>query len=53
MAINTYLLTIEYKKQNKQAEQNHKYREHFGSCLMGGVSGGWVKMVKGLRSTNW
>ena len=40
---------------NKQAEhkQNHCYREHFVGCLMGEGSGGGVKKVKGLRSTNW
>ena len=31
MAINTYLSTIESKKQNKQVEQKqtHRHREHF------------------------
>ena len=38
MAINVYLLTIESEK-NKQAEQkqNHRYRECFDGCQMGGV----------------
>ena len=55
MAINTYLSIIEYKKQNKQAEQKqtHRYREHFDGCPKGGGLGKWVKKVKGLRSTNW
>ena len=54
MAINTYLSTIEFKKQNKQAEQkqNHAYREHFYGCHVEGGSGGWVKKVKVLRSTS-
>ena len=57
IAINTYLSTIESKKQNKinkQAEQkqNHRYRECFDGCQRGGVLGGWVKKVKGLRSKN-
>ena len=44
MAINTYLSTIESKKQNKQAEQkeNHRHREHFDGCQMG-----WMKKVRG------
>ena len=55
MTTNTYLSTIESKKQNKQAEQkqNHRYREHFGICHIRRVFGGWVKKVKRLRSTNW
>ena len=54
MEINTYLSIIECKKQSKQAEleKNHRYREHFDGCQMGGELGGWVKKVKGLRSTN-
>ena len=42
MAINTYLSIIEYKKQNKQAEQKqtHRHREHFDSCQMGWGLGG-------------
>ena len=47
MAKNTYVSTIESKKQNKQTD-----REHFDGCLME-ESQGWVKMVKELRSTNW
>ena len=37
MAINTYISTIESKK-NRQAEQkqNPGYREHFDGCQMGG-----------------
>ena len=55
MVINTYLSTIDSKKQNKQAEwkQNHRYRVHFDSCQVGGGLGVWAKKVKGLRSTNW
>ena len=52
MAINTYLSTIEFKKQNKQAEQNQRYKVLFDGCQIGGGSGGRVKKVKGLRSTN-
>ena len=44
MAINTYLSTIESKKQTKQTEeqkQNHGYREGFDGCQMGcGVENG-------------
>ena len=41
-------------KISKEAEhkQNHRYRECFDGCEMGGVLGGWVKKVKGLRNTN-
>ena len=54
MAINTYR-QLNLKKQNKQAEekQNHRYRECFDGCQMGEGSGGWMKNVEGLRSTNW
>ena len=48
MAIHTYLSTIDFKnKINKQAEQkeNHGYREHFDSCQIGGMLGGWAKGV--------
>ena len=38
MAINTYLSTIEFEKQDKEAEQKqtHIYREYFNGCQMGG-----------------
>ena len=41
MAINTYLSTIESKKQTKQTRitENHGYREHFNGCQMGGSVG--------------
>ena len=55
IAINTYLSTIESKR-NGQAEeqkQTHTHREHFDSCEMGGELGGWVKKRKGLKSTDW
>ena len=50
MAINTYLSTIESKKQNKLAgqKQKHRYRECFDSCQMGWWSGRLAKKVKGL-----
>ena len=50
-----YHLYVESKKQNWQAEQKqtHRYREHFDSCQIEEGLGGWVKKVKGLRSTNW
>ena len=40
MAINTYLSIIEYKKQNKQAEQKHtqKYKDFDGCKIAGGLS---------------
>ena len=41
MAINTYLSTIEFKKQTKQTRrQNHGYGERFDGCQMGGGPGG-------------
>ena len=46
MAINTYISTIESKKQtNKQEEQrqNHGYRGHFDGCKRGDGTGEWVK----------
>ena len=51
MAINTYLSTIESKKQTKQTKeqkQNHGYRECFDGCQTVGV---WGEKVRGLRST--
>ena len=36
MAVNTYLSTIEFKKQNKQAEQNQGYKVLFDGCQIGG-----------------
>ena len=56
MAINTHLSAIESKKQNKQKakqKENHRYRECFDGCLIGGGSGRWVKKLKGSKSTNW
>ena len=49
MAINTYISTIESKKQtNKQEEQrqNHGYREHFDGCKRGG---GYRRMGEKVR----
>ena len=45
MEKNPYLSTVESKKNkiNKQAKQNHRYREHFDICEVGKVSGGWEK----------
>lgn len=42
-------------KKNKQSKQKqtHRYREQTDGCQTGGGSGGWMKKVKGLRSTNW
>ena len=55
MPINIYQQLNLKTKINKQAEQkeNHRYREDFDGCQMGGGSGGWLKKVKGSRSTNW
>ena len=41
MAKNTYLSPIDSKKLSKQEEQrqNHRYREHFDVCQMGGGEG--------------
>ena len=54
MATNTYLSTIESKKQNNQTEQkqNHRYREHFDGCQMGGEYAGMGEEVSGLRSSD-
>ena len=38
---------------NKQKRNTHRYREHFDDFQVGEGLGGWVKMVEGLRSTNW
>ena len=35
-----------------EQKQNHKYREHVTGYQVGEGSGGQVKKVKGLRSTN-
>ena len=45
IAINMYLSTVKSKKKNKQAEQkqNHRYKEHFYDCQMGGESWDWSK----------
>ena len=42
-------------KINEQTKQKKTlgYREHLDGCQMGWVVGGWVKNVKGFRSTNW
>ena len=46
MSINTYLSTVESKKQNKQTRrtekqrQNPGYGERFDGCQMGGGCGG-------------
>ena len=55
MAINTYLSTIESKKQTKQTRkqgQNHRCGERFDGWQMGGGFGGMGEEVRGLRSTN-
>ena len=54
MAKNTYLATMESKKQSKQIRtENHGYREHFDGCQIGEEWGGkWVIEARGLRSTN-
>ena len=48
MAINTYLSTIDSKKQTK----NHGYRESFNGCQMRGGCGGMGEEVRGLISIN-
>ena len=51
MTINTYLATIESKKQTKQTKrtrQNHGYGEGFDGCLMGVGCGGMGEEVRGL-----
>ena len=50
----TYMWNIENKIDKQEEErQTQRCREHFDSCQMGGVWGGWMKDVKGLRSANW
>ena len=53
IALNTYLSTIDSKKQSKQAEQNRNlgYRECFDGCQVGGGRGMGEKEV-GLQSTH-
>ena len=55
MTINTNQQLTLKNKINKQAEQKqtHRFREHFDCCQMEGRLEGWVKKVRGLRSTNW
>ena len=40
---------------NEQTRQKqpHRYREQVDDAIREGVVGGWVKKVKGLRTTNW
>ena len=40
---------------NEQTKQKHthRYREQTDGCQRGGGLEGWMKKVKGLRSTNW
>ena len=38
---------------NKQNTNKLRYREQTEDCWMGGGVQGWVKKVKGLRSTNF
>ena len=55
MAINTYLSTIESKKQTEKTSeqrQNHGYGECFYGCQKGGVCEGLGEKVRGLRSKN-
>ena len=51
----TYIWNL--KKEKEMNEQN-RYQfldteKQTDGCQMRGVLGGWVKVVKGLRSTNW
>ena len=49
MAINTYLSTIESKKNKlskQEQRQNHGYREHFDGCKRGG---GYRRMGEKVR----
>ena len=53
MAINTYLSTIESKKQRKQEQRkNHGYGEWFDGGQMGRGCERMGEEVRGLRSTN-
>ena len=54
MAINTYLSTIDSKKQSKQEEQrqNHGYGMHIDGCQIEGGRGRMGEEVRGLTSTN-
>ena len=44
-----------WNPKNKQTEfkQTHRYRKRTDSCQREGGLGDPVKMMKGLRSTNW
>ena len=56
MAINTYLLTTEYKQQNKQTSRPETFIDTENVLMAARWAGGvveWVKKVKGLRGTNW
>ena len=50
MAVNTYLSTIESKKQTKKPRSTET--EHFGGCQMGVMYSRMGEEVRGLRSTN-
>ena len=54
MAISTYLLTIQPRKQTKQTRtENHGYGEHFDGCKMGRGVGGMGEEVRGLSTNRW
>ena len=56
MGINTCPSTAGSKKPkiNEQEQKwTHRYRGRFNGCQMEAGKGGWVKKVKGLKSTNW
>ena len=36
-----------------QLQQTHRHRDQTDHCQRGGHLGGWVKEVRGLRSTDW
>ena len=55
MAINTYLSTTESKNKlstQEEQTQNHRYRECFDGCWLGGGCRGMGEEVRRLRSIN-
>ena len=49
----TYMWNLRNKINKQNKKKTYRYREHFDGCQMGEGLGGWVKKVKGFRSTNW
>ena len=53
MALNIHQqLKLKNKVSKQEQRQNHRYRERFNGCQMGGGYGEMGEKVKELRSTN-